>query len=47
MFPLVTGGHMLFYGFRLGLGRDERKLQGGEKYMNRFLGCPEAQKKMT
>lgn len=47
LFPLVTGCHMLFYGFRLGLGRDERRLQGGEKYMNRFLGCPEAQKKMT
>lgn len=38
---------MLFCGFRLMLGRDERRLQGGEKYMNQFLGCPGAQKKMT
>lgn len=46
-FPLVTGCHMLFYGFRLVLGRDERMLQGSEKYMNQLLGCPGAQKEMT
>ena len=38
---------MLFCGFRLGLERDERRLQGGEKYMNQFLGYPGAWKKMT
>lgn len=43
MFPLVTGCHMLFCGVRLVFGR----LQGGEEYMNQFLGCPGAQKKMT
>lgn len=38
---------MLFCGFRLVLERDERRLRGGEKYMNQFLGCPGAWKKMT
>lgn len=47
VFPLATGCHMLFYGFRLVLGREERRLQGGEKYMNQFPGFPGARKKMT
>lgn len=38
---------MLFCGIRLVLEKDERRLQGGEKYMKQFLGCPKAQKKMT
>lgn len=38
---------MLFCGFSLALGRDERRLQRGEKYMNQFLGFPGAQEKMT
>lgn len=46
VFPL-SGCHMLFCGFRLVLERDERRLRGGEKYMNQFLGCPGARKKMT
>lgn len=45
--PLVTVCYVLFYGFRLVFGRDEKRLQGGEKYMNQFLGCSGAQKKMT
>ena len=47
VFALVTGCHTLFSGFSLALGRDERRLQRGEKYMNQFLGCPGAQEKMT
>lgn len=38
---------MLFCGFRPVLERDERRLQGSEKYMNQFLGCPGVWKKMT
>lgn len=38
---------MLLCDLRQVLGRDERRLEGGEKYMNGFLGCSGAQEKMT